>query len=138
VREDINAARKLFAAPWQDIVITPLDTCDQVILRDEPYQRIVASQDPLLRAVMENYRIWSELVSWMTVDFFEQRSSTLFDTVAVYLAYRQDHLNIEPVRLRVTDTGMTVRDATGDLLHVAMSWRDLDAFKAHLVARLLG
>lgn len=138
VREAVSAARAIFAAPWQEIVITPLDTCDDAILSGEHYLRIRAADDPLLRAVVDNYRVWSDLVGWMAVDFFASRTSTLFDTVAVYLAYDQALLNVEPLRLRVTDAGMTERDDAGDLLNVAMSWRDLEAFKAHLVARLLG
>lgn len=138
VREDIAAAKKIFAAPWQEITITPLDTCDQAVLHGERYRKIRESSDPLLRAIIENYRIWSKLVSWMDVDFFEERSSTLFDTVAVYLAYSHDHLNIAPMRIDVTDDGMTVRDDAGELLDVAISWRDLDAFLDHLTERLLG
>jgi inosine-uridine nucleoside N-ribohydrolase len=138
VREHVAAARAIFAAPWQEIIITPLDTCDQANLRDEHYRLVLASDDPLVQAVVENYRIWADLVTWMTVDFFHERSSTLFDTVAVYLAYSQAFVNIEPLRLRVTDDGRTVRDGSGDLLSVALSWRDLNAFHDHLVKRLLG
>lgn len=52
-------------------------------------------------------------------------------------AYRRDFLNVEPLRLRITDTGMTVRDENGHALEVALSWRDLDGFLDHLTARLL-
>lgn len=137
VREHVTAARAIFAAPWQEIIITPLDTCDQAILYGERYQRVRQSDDALMQAVIENYRIWADLVTWMTVDFFDERSSTLFDTVAVYLAYSQELLNIESMRLRVTDDGRTIRDEAGDLIHVALSWCDLDGFYDHLVARLL-
>lgn len=138
VRENVSAARKIFAAPWQEIIITPLDTCDRAVLSGERYRRIVTSPDSLMQALIENYRIWAELVTWMEVNFFEQRSSTLFDTVAVYLAYSQEFVNVEPIRLKITGDGMTVRDEAGALLNVALSWRDLDAFHDHLVQRLLG
>lgn len=137
VREHVTAARAIFAAPWQEIIITPLDTCDQAVLSGKRYQRILHFDDPLMRVLIENYRVWADLVTWMTVDFFDERSSTLFDTVAVYLAYSQDFLNIEPLRLSVTDDGRTIRDEDGHLLQVALSWHDLDGFLDHLVARLL-
>ncbi|MEQ8672750.1 MAG: nucleoside hydrolase [Aggregatilineales bacterium] len=138
VREDIEAARSIFAAPWQEILITPLDTCDQVILSGNQYQAIQESNDPLLRAVMENYRIWSELVTWVNVDFFNKHTSTLFDTVAVYLAYSTEYVRMESISASITDEGKTVYDPDGSPLQVALSWRNLTAFKAHLVQRLLG
>lgn len=138
VRENVSAARKVFSASWQDILVTPLDTCDQAVLRGEQYQRICNAKDPLIQSLIENYRIWAHLVDWMEVDFYEHRSSTLFDTVAVYLAYSQDFVNIEPMHWRITDEGMTLRDEDGYFVNAALSWHDLDAFHDHLVQRLLG
>lgn len=137
VREDVSAARKIFAAPWQEILITPLDTCDLAVLRGDLYHKIRDSDDALLKAVMENYRIWAPLVPWIEVDFLEEQTSTLFDTVAVYMAYSLEHLNIQAMRLSITDDGMTVPDENGHLLNVAISWQNLDAFLAHLTERLL-
>jgi inosine-uridine nucleoside N-ribohydrolase len=138
VRVDVPAARAVYAAPWQSIVITPLDTCDLAILDGALYQRVLQSGNPLVQAVIQNYRIWAGLVTWTTVDFADRRSSTLFDTVAVYLAYAHDWLHMEPVRLAITGDGRTVRDPAGREVLAAMRWRDLDAYLAHLVARLLG
>ncbi len=138
VRVDVSAAKRVLGAPWRNAVITPLDTCDDAILSGELYRSLLDSADPLIRAVFENYRVWAELVTWVTVDFLDERSSTLFDTVAVYLAYSRSLLQVERMRLSVTDEGGTVRDPNGHPLDVAMRWRDLEAFKAHLVERLLG
>ena len=88
--------------------------------------------------MFENYRVWAKLVTWVTVDFLDERSSTLFDTVAVYLAYSRSLLHVERMRLSVTDDGRTVRDADGSPLDVAMGRLDLEAFKGHLAERLLG
>lgn len=133
---DIPAFRQVLAAPWQEVVITPLDTCGLVTLDGERYQRVYHSEKPTLKALIENYRVWAKHVTWMDVDDFETRSSTLFDTVAVYLAYATDLLEMEPVRLRVTDDGLTVPDPAGDPVLAALRWRDLDGFRHHLVARL--
>jgi inosine-uridine nucleoside N-ribohydrolase len=137
VRESVAAARAVFAAPWLEAVITPLDTCDRVILSGERFRRVASSADPMLVALMENYRVWAPLVSWMTVDYESTRSTTLFDTVAVYLAYGRDLLEIETMRLEVTDDGMTVQSEVGHPIGVAIRWRDLDAFRDHLTERLL-
>lgn len=136
VRYDIEALRKVFAAPWLEKVITPLDTCGLVVLDGLRYQRVLHSPKPVLRALIENYRIWATLVTWMKVDYDEIRSSTLFDTVAVYLAYSQDLLEMESMRLRVTDDGLTIPDPTGDEVLVALRWRNLSGFCDHLVERL--
>ncbi len=138
VREDIPAARAIFAAPWRDIVVTPLDTCDQAVLRGERYAAVRDSSDPLLQALMANNRTWARLVTWMDASFIEHRSSTLFDTVAIYLAYSQEGLEIEETGVRVTDDGSTVRDPEERPIRVATRWSDLDGFLGHLAARLLG
>jgi inosine-uridine nucleoside N-ribohydrolase len=136
VRYDIPAARKIFAAPWLEKIITPLDTCGLVVLDGERYQRVYRSKNPTLQALIENVRIWSKLVTWMTVDFETTRSSVLFDTVAVYLAYSSELLEMERIRLRITGDGLTIPDPTGDEVLAALRWRDLERFYDHLVERL--
>ena len=131
--------RKVLSAPWQDILLTPLDTCDRVALRGEPYHAIwSATGDPVLRAIIENYCIFAPRVNWMHCDFFATRSTTLFDCVAVYLAHAEALVEIEKVRFRITDDGFTVPDANGPLqARVALRWHDLPGFEAFLARRLL-
>jgi inosine-uridine nucleoside N-ribohydrolase len=136
VRYDVPALRKVFAAPWLEKIITPLDTCGFVVLDGNRYQQIFHSENPTLNALIENYKIWAKLVTWMTVDYETLRSSVLFDTVAVYLAYSFDLLETESIRLRITDDGLTLPDPDGDEVLAALRWRDLDAFYEHLVERL--
>ncbi len=66
----------------------------------------------------------------------EERSSTLFDTVAVYLAFSEELLNMERVGLRVTDDGYTRVDEAGKPVSCAISWRDQEAFEEFLVQRM--
>ena len=135
-----DAFRATMAAPWIDVLLTPLDTCNFAVLDGANYQRIwSATHDPMLRAVIENYCIFAPRVTWMHCDYFAVRSSILFDCVAVYLAYAEDLVETETVRFRITDDGFTVRDETGPCVaRVALRWRDLPAFHDHLTARLLG
>jgi inosine-uridine nucleoside N-ribohydrolase len=136
VKGDVSALRKVFVAPWREILITPLDTCGLIVLTGQRYQRVLHSTNPALKALIENYRIWAKQVSWMTVDFEDSKSSTLFDTVAIYLAYSQHLVEVEKIRLSVTDDGLTIPDPGGDEVQVALRWRDLDGFYDHLLVRM--
>ena len=132
VRADPKALQAVFAAPW-DVTITPLDTCGIVRLKGEKFQKVHRSNDTGVEALMENYRVWRNAKRQqgpMTA------SSTLFDTVAVYLAYSEALVRIQRLGLRVTDDGRTVLDETARPVNCAMNWKDLGAFEDHLVARL--
>ena len=134
VRANARACRKVLSAPW-DVTITPLDTCGLVHLRDKKYQKVRQSSDPVASAIIENYRIWSK---HKKTNYFAKRSSTLFDTVAVYLAFRQDLCRMEDLGIRVDDKGYTRIDAKAKVVHVATAWKDMGAFEDLLVARLTG
>ncbi len=60
VKTDPQALATLFAAPWE-CSITPLDTCDRVILRGEKYQRVYHCRKPEVRADRELPVLASEL-----------------------------------------------------------------------------
>lgn len=139
VKVDPAALRMSLAAPWQDALITPLDTCGSVDLEGAAYHAIwSATHDPLLRAVIEAYCLFAPRVPWMKCDFFTQRSTTLFDCVAVYLAHSEALVETETIKFVVTDDGYTRRDPAGVSARVALRWKDRDAFEQHLTERLLG
>lgn len=137
VVSNVPAFKASLAGEWKEFLITPLDTCGLVVLEGENYQKIRNSESPMLKALMENYYIWKDLVTWTTVDYIERKSSTLFDTVAVYMAYESKLLEYETVKISVTDDGYTVRDPNGKAVQAAMHWIDLDAFYDHMTERLL-
>jgi len=136
VAADAAACRTAFAAPW-DVTITPLDTCGLVRLTGGAYARVRDHTGPLAQAVIENYRVWASRVESTRLDA-ESASSTLFDTVAVYLAFAEEWCVMEDLGLRVTDDGYTVLDEAAKRIRVATSWRVLPAFEEFLVARLTG
>lgn len=138
VRVDVPAFRKVLAADWLSMKITPLDTCGRVFIDGERYQRIRHSDNPLVQAGVENYLIWAKRVHWMTVEFQEERTSILFDNVAVFMAYSSDYLNFETLSLGCTDDGVTVIDPEGPAVEVAISWKDRDGFLEHITERILG
>jgi inosine-uridine nucleoside N-ribohydrolase len=139
VRVDPAALRAVLSAPWRDILLTPLDTCGFVSLAGERYHAIwCATGDPMLRAVIGSYCIFAPLQTWMKCDYFETRSTTLFDCVAVYLAYSEDLVETETIAFLVTDDGYTRRAAGGPFrARVAIRWRNMDGFEAQLAGRLL-
>jgi len=129
---DAKAAQAAFTAAWP-MLITPLDTCGIVRLRGDKYRKVAQCSDPVTKAVIENYRLWAK-----AGDKPLDASSVLFDTVAVYLAFSTDLVNVERLPIRVTDDGFTRIDPQGKQIDCAMSWKDLGAFEDFLVARLTG
>lgn len=130
-----QACRAAFTAAW-DITITPLDTCDKLGLSGEKYQRVFTSADPIAKAVIENYRLWGIANKQGSPEAFPLRSTTLFDVVAVYLAFNQDWCGMESIGIRVTDEGLTVEDPNAKKMNVALTWKNLPALEDLLIQRL--
>jgi inosine-uridine nucleoside N-ribohydrolase len=131
---DVAATRAVLAAGW-DVLLTPLDTCGTVLLRDERYQRLQTSPPPLLRAVLDSYREWCG-----DRPTYDQRSTTLYDCVAVHLAHDESLWEIEEVPLTIDDGGvMHVSPDQGSTVRCALRWRDggMDVFLDALVTTLL-
>ena len=129
--------RHVFSSNWQ-MTITPLDTCGRIDLSGDQYGQILKSDDPLLLALMLNNRYFAANASWLKSYDPSTRSSTLFDTVAVYLAFSEELLEIEELPIIVTEDGFTKVDPAGKVVRCATRWRDLPAFRNLLVNRLLG
>lgn len=139
VRVDPQSLQAAFAAPW-DCTITPLDTCGFVVLDGPDYRRLHQSDDKWLVALMENYRAFLPGAPFIAPDHDSSAiSTTLFDTVAVYLAASEDLVEMERLPLRVTDDGYTVIDpVNGRPVDCAVGWKDLAAYERYLVDTLLG
>jgi hypothetical protein len=118
------------------MTITPLDTCGLIHRTGEKYRKVRDSKSPVAAAIIENYRLWGAAQKKQDPSAVESRSSTLFDTVAVYLAFARQLCVMETIGLRVTDDGLTRIDPHGKKIHVAASWKDLGAFEDLLVQRL--
>jgi len=131
VRADAKACQTVLSSPW-DITITPLDTCGLVHLTGNKYKKVRDSKDPIAAAIIENYRLWSKKHNINP----DSRSSTLFDTVAVYLAMDQKLTKMETLGIRVDDKGYTRIDPTAKKMKVAAAWKNMGAFEDLLVSRL--
>ena len=148
VRAFVKEAQKVFTAPW-DMTITPLDTCGIVQLKDQKYQKVLNNNSPLTNALMENYRAWyrqgirndnkdlsEEQLNKRVDQKCNSSSSTLFDTVGIYLAMSTELVKMEKLPIVVTDDGYTRIDENGKEINCATEWKDLGAFENLLVDRL--
>ena len=149
VASDVPACRAAFEAGWQT-TITPVDTCGTVVLRGERYRRVRAATSPLAKAVLRNYREWAETYGDLPpevaaaygdepgkIPYWQFRSSVLFDTVAVYLAYDESLLNIERLPIALDGNGLMSITPGAPELRVATTWQDRGRFEDHLVERLV-
>jgi len=124
-----------FAAGWPEMVITPIDSCGRVQLKGRKYQKVADCQTPMIRDLMENYRIW--LAHSGRTDWPVQASSILFDTVAIYLAWTDELLEMEQLPIWIDDEGYTrIDERRGRIINVATGWKDYEAFEDLLVERL--
>jgi inosine-uridine nucleoside N-ribohydrolase len=131
VVRDAPAAQAVFSAAW-DKTITPLDTCGCVVLEGAHMASLRASTDPLVKAVIQSHDLYCTKLK----DLRPDRSSILYDTVGVYLTFASALLQLEDIAFTVSDDGFTRPDPDGATVHVATEWRDMNAFKDLLVARL--
>jgi inosine-uridine nucleoside N-ribohydrolase len=130
----IKASQTVFTADW-DMTITPLDTCGKVSLHGDKYKKVLDCNSPMARMIIENYRAWTKSGN-MNEAQVESRSSTLFDTVAVYLAMKHDFVTMEKLGIHVTDDGYTAIDNNAKKINCATSWKNLGAYEDFLVERL--
>ncbi|MBW3548367.1 MAG: nucleoside hydrolase [Actinobacteria bacterium] len=136
VATDVEAARRVFAAPWE-CTLTPLDTCGSAVLRDEAYRRVRAGadHDRLLGAVLAQQRTWLDAVG--LAERYDGATTPLYDTVAVHLAYDESLVDIEAVRVSIDDDGTMRPSHAGATLRLATRWRHRQDFLDHLAGRLL-
>ena len=148
VRAYAKAVQKVFTAPW-NVTITPLDTCGIVDLKGRKYQKVLKRNSPLTKALIENYRAWykkgilnqhKDLNKAELKKRVDQKvnssSTTLFDTVGIYLAMSTELVKMEKLGIRVTDDGYTRIDNEAKVINCATEWKDLGAFEDFLVDRL--
>ncbi|UCC23214.1 MAG: nucleoside hydrolase, partial [Planctomycetota bacterium] len=127
----VKEAQKVFTAGWE-MTITPLDTCGIVKLKGAKYKKVYESDKPLARAVIANYRAWAKSQGWEEAQA-DIASSTLYDTVGIYLAISTELVWMERLPILVTDDGYTAIDDKGKMVDCATDWKDLGGFEDFLV-----
>ena len=138
VKKHSLACQSVFSTDW-NMTITPLDTCGTVILKEDNFQKVIAAKDRLTKAIVDNHFGWAKIVkNWPGLSELDLQiqSSVLYDTVAVYLAFSEELLDMETLPIIVTDDGKTLIDENGQNIRCAMKWKDYAAFEELLVSRL--
>jgi inosine-uridine nucleoside N-ribohydrolase len=139
VRSAVPAFRRVVTAAWPAL-LTPLDTCGVVKLTGAKWQKVLASQEPAARALVENYRDFCQArpdICGKDLTRVDRETTTQYDTVAVYLAFSDALVKTEETGVRVDDAGMTIPDAAAPKKRWAVEWKDLGAYEDLLVERLI-
>jgi inosine-uridine nucleoside N-ribohydrolase len=138
------ACRAVFEAPWEK-VITPLDTCGNIVLEGERFMRIreaAEQQGPASPAAicLDNHLTWFEAVKdWPVLQHLDPhtQSSILYDLVAIYLGFAEDLLDMHSLPIQITPDGKTLIDDGGASVRCALNWHDRDAFLDLVTERLV-
>ena len=134
VKRNVKACRDVFQAPWEK-TITPLDTCGRIVLSGEHFERIMKCDNLIVKSIIENFEIWKKKIIPKLILTKKNETSVLFDTVAIYLGFSEELLNIEELKIEITDRGLTQISERGNLVRCATSWKNVQAFKDLLVDR---
>ncbi|MHA1670165.1 MAG: nucleoside hydrolase [Promethearchaeota archaeon] len=135
VKKNIMASREVFQAPWEK-TITPLDTCGNIVLSGLFLKRVMKCDNLLVSTIKENFDIWKKKIFPKLFLIKKNETSVLFDIVAIYLGFSEELLNIEELKIEITDRGLTQISERGNLIRCATSWKDVQAFKKLFVDRL--
>lgn len=138
IKSFVRDAQRVFSSPWRSMTIAPLDTCGTIILRDENLKKILNSKKPLVKALIACNKMWLKRQRFLKKPvMLDHCTTSLYDTLAVYLAFAENAVNIEELKLSVTDEGFTAVDEKGIPVRVAASWRSIETFNNFLTERLL-
>lgn len=131
------------------IVLTPLDTCGRIFLDGPLYQEwkegAASGKSKVSLAILQNFEEWTakrQPKAYSNGDvILKDASSTLFDTVAVHLAYSSEYLKMEEVNVKIENDGkmtefLEPNDDTSPVIF-ATEWTDMQGFNRFLVDRLL-
>jgi hypothetical protein len=119
-------------------------------LRGDKYQKVLKANTTLSKTLIDNYRAWykqgilnskkdlsKEEVNKRVNQKLNSSSTTLFDTVGIYLAMTTKLVKMEKLGITVTDDGYTRIDKNAKVINCATEWKDLSAFEDFLVDRLI-
>jgi hypothetical protein len=130
------------------MTITPLDTCGLVVLDGDKYQKVLQRKSVVTTTLLENYRTWFKDglrdrkdvkeadFDRLTDEKLNRSSTTLFDTVAIYLAVNQDLVQMRTLPIRITDDGFTRVENGAKDVACAINWKSLDGYEGWLAERI--
>lgn len=134
---DIYASQIVFAAPWHEFVLAPLDTTHSLQLKGTQYAELrefARTDESLAGVVLDQYRTWLQVCKHThgkhhcsangQYDTVYNASAIIYDALAAYLLVSDGDqaLNMSSLRLKVNESGFTVRDSQARPVMVALSW----------------
>ncbi len=122
IRSDVKAAQTVFSSGIP-LLVAPLDATTHAKLDADSRKRIFAACTPITFQIQTLYELGDE------------PSPTMFDPVAVALAFDESFCRIEPMRLEVDDNGLTRKIEGEPNAWVATSIRE-DKFTEWMTNRL--
>lgn len=129
VVRDIEASQIVFnRAKWHSFTITPLDSCGNIFLDSATFRKLERANEMMREVCFEN-RVW-----WRGKE--PEKTSCLYDTVAVHLAASQSDFQMETANLFCDGNGVLRTAETGHPVAVAAGWRDQEHFYRELTERL--
>ena len=116
---DVPSSQK-FLRSYKKISIAPLDSCGLIRFEGDAYQKLLASQNP----VIEDYK------KWLTLGYHQEDgySSVQYDTQPVYMVLDNQLLQYEVLPLICDDDGFIRIDENGNAVNCALSWKDQTGF----------
>ena len=115
---DIPATQGVLSE-YENLTITPLDTCGIIRFKEEVYQQVLKANTPL----SEYFK------KWLGLDFHKNhKKSVIFDAAAVYMALDGSLLEYETLPLVCDIEGYLKIDENGTPVKCALNWKDLNSY----------
>ena len=139
---DTKAAQYVFSdkfAKIMDISMSPLDSSRHIKIDGDNYQRLLESNKPEVKALIENYKVWMRKVVELCSckDLTAETTTSLFDTLPVYMAADGAGIDEIPMNIQITDTGMTVQSTHGRPVRCILKIDDMPGLTAKITNTLL-
>ena len=105
---DIEASREIISSGL-NVLLLPLDVCNNIVLNGENYELIKHSHNPFARIVMENYYIWQkDYIGGARKFDINKSTSILYDFAPIWYLIFPQNFDVIDVPLTITNDGLTV------------------------------
>lgn len=105
---DIEASKAIISSGI-NLLLLPLDVCNNIVLDGENYELIKHSHNPFARIVMENYYIWQDnYVGGAKKYDIKKQTSILYDLAPIWYLIFPQNFDVIEVPLTIANNGLTV------------------------------
>lgn len=138
VRMDIQAARQVMAFGVEKHIM-PTSVCGHTWIEGDLYNQLLSSIDPMVKAMIENYKIWWEDCDWNhKKQNPDQETSILYDPITLLYMYDKDNFIVDKIKMSIDFDGFThINVDKGHLVNCVMAIKDEEKIKKDIVNILL-